>query len=217
MNGPGHRPIPGEIRLMRVALAPWRWMTAPRISGMDHVPVDRPALLAGNHTTLALLDSPLLLLAFHEALGVYPRTVGDHLHFRIPAWRTLVARFGVIDGTPDHVRALVRAGDSIVVFPGGAREVFKRRGEKYTLLWGTGAALRASRSRTGIRSCRSRSLAPRTSTISCSMRRTSSPRRSARCSGGSHRTPTSSRPSFADSGRRRCPGSNACTSTSPPR
>jgi hypothetical protein len=123
----------------------------------------------------------------------------------------------VIDGTPENVRALVRAGDSIVVFPGGAREVFKRRGEKYTLLWGTGAALRASRSRTGIRSCRSRSLAPRTSTISCSMRRTSWPRRSARCSGGSHRTPTSSRPSFADSGRRRCPGSSACTSTSPPR
>jgi 1-acyl-sn-glycerol-3-phosphate acyltransferase len=74
VNRPGHRPTPGEIRLMRVALAPWRWMTAPRISG--HVPVDRPALLAGNHTTLALLDSPLLLLAFHEALGVYPRTVG---------------------------------------------------------------------------------------------------------------------------------------------
>jgi 1-acyl-sn-glycerol-3-phosphate acyltransferase len=132
----GHRPSGIDIGLMRGALAPWRWITAPRVSGLENLPADRPALLAGNHTTLAVLDSPLLLLGLFEARGVFPRTVGDHLHFRLPAWRTLVERFGVVDGTPDNIRALMRAGEWIVVFPGGAREVFKQRGEKYTLLWG---------------------------------------------------------------------------------
>jgi 1-acyl-sn-glycerol-3-phosphate acyltransferase len=121
---------------MRVALAPWRWVAAPRVSGLEHLPADRPALLAGNHTTWAVLDSPLLLLALHDARGVLPRTVGDHFHFRVPGWRALVERFGVVPGTAENVRALMRAGEWIVVFPGGAREVFKRRGEKYRLLWG---------------------------------------------------------------------------------
>lgn len=42
----------------------------------------------------------------------------------------------MVDGTPENVRALMRARESIVVFPGGAREVFKRRGESYALIWG---------------------------------------------------------------------------------
>ena len=69
-------------------------------------------------------------------LGIVPRTVGDHIHFRVPAWRALLERFGVVDGTPENVRALMDAGEWIVLFPGGAREVFKGRGEKYALLWG---------------------------------------------------------------------------------
>jgi 1-acyl-sn-glycerol-3-phosphate acyltransferase len=131
-----HRPTAADIRLARVTLTLWRWLTAPRVSGVEHLPSDGPALLVGNHTTWALLDSPLLLVEIHDARGVFPRTVGDHLHFRIPLWRTLLERFGVVDGTPETVRALMRAREWIVLFPGGAREVFKRRGEKYTLLWG---------------------------------------------------------------------------------
>jgi 1-acyl-sn-glycerol-3-phosphate acyltransferase len=132
----GHRPTRLEVEVARRLLAPWRWLTAPRITGLDRVPRDRPVLFAGNHTTFALLDAPLLLLGLHDHLGIFPRTLGDHVHFRLPGWRALVARFGVVDGTPENVRALMRARESIVVFPGGAREVFKRRGERYTLVWG---------------------------------------------------------------------------------
>lgn len=132
----GHRPTRTEVELARLLLAPWWWLTSPRFSGLEHVPVDRPVLLAGNHSTLAVLDAPILLLGLHDRLGLFPRTVGDHVHFRVPAWRALVERFGVVDGTPENVRALMRAGETIVVFPGGAREVFKRRGEKYALIWG---------------------------------------------------------------------------------
>ena len=81
----GHRPTRADVALMRLALAPWRWITAPRVSGLEHVPGEGPVLFVGNHTTFAVLDSPLLLLALHETLGVCRGTVGDHLHFRVPA------------------------------------------------------------------------------------------------------------------------------------
>lgn len=132
----GHRPSRVEIDAARIMLAPWRWLTAPKLSGVEHVPTDRPIILAGNHTIMGVLDSPLLLIELYERCGIYPRPLGDHLHFRVPGWRQLVERFGVVDGTRENVRALMRAGESLIVFPGGGREVFKRRGEKYTLIWG---------------------------------------------------------------------------------
>jgi 1-acyl-sn-glycerol-3-phosphate acyltransferase len=42
---------------------------------------------------------------------------------------------GMVRGTRDNVRALMRGGQNVLVFPGGAREVNKRKGEKYQLMW----------------------------------------------------------------------------------
>jgi 1-acyl-sn-glycerol-3-phosphate acyltransferase len=120
----------------KMALAPWAWITAPRFTGLDNVLADRPFLLVGNHTLLGLLDVPLMLLGLWEARGLTVRPLGDHIHFRIPGWRDLLALFGTVEGTPENCRALMRAGYSVLVFPGGGREVFKHRGEKYRLLWG---------------------------------------------------------------------------------
>jgi len=57
------------------------------------------------------------------------------VHFRVPVWRDLLTRFGTVDGTRENCRRLMRAGESILVFPGGGREVFKSRGERYHLIW----------------------------------------------------------------------------------
>lgn len=120
----------------RIALAPWAWITSPRFYGLEHVPRERPFLLVGNHTLLGLLDVPLMLLGLWDARRVYVRPLGDHLHFHVPGWRDLLRLFGTVEGTPENCRELMRAGESILVFPGGGREVFKHRGEKYRLLWG---------------------------------------------------------------------------------
>ncbi len=132
----GHRPSHRDCEAARAILAPWRWITAPRLSGLEHVPTDRPFLLAGNHTLMGVLDAPLMVLELERRLGVRVRALGDHLHFAIPGWRKLLEQFGVVDGTPDNVRMLMRAGESLLVFPGGGREVFKHKGEQYRLLWG---------------------------------------------------------------------------------
>lgn len=129
------RPSEVELAAARVLLEPWHWLTAPKFYGVEHVPAERPVLLVANHTVMGVLDVPFLVLGLYEQRGVFLRSMGDHLHFQVPLWRDLLARFGTVDGTRANCRALMRARESILVFPGGGREVFKHKGEKYKLLW----------------------------------------------------------------------------------
>jgi len=124
-----------EITAARALLEPWRLLTSPKFFGLERVPNDRPILLVGNHTLMGLLDVPLLMFALYEQRGIFARGLGDHAHFQLPIWRDLLVRFGTVDGTRENCRALMQEGESILVFPGGGREVFKRKGEKYQLIW----------------------------------------------------------------------------------
>lgn len=131
----GQRPTAEAMAAARLLLAPWRLLTSPLFQGVERVPTDRPFLLVGNHTLMGVLDVPLMLLGLHELRGVIVRPLGDHIHFQVPLWRDLLARFGTVDGTRENCAALMRAGESILVFPGGGREVFKHKGEQYQLIW----------------------------------------------------------------------------------
>lgn len=84
---------------------------------------------------MGVLDVPLMVLGLHERRGVLVRSLGDHLHFKVPLWRDLLTRFGTVDGTRENCESLMRAGEPILVFPGGGREVFKHKGEQYHLIW----------------------------------------------------------------------------------
>lgn len=63
-----------------------------------------------------------------------------HVHpaphsYPLPGTKETFDRFGAV---PASARALFRclnAGEAVLLFPGGAREVFKRKGEAYTLFW----------------------------------------------------------------------------------
>ena len=116
-------------------LTPFQLLTSPVSHGLDNIPAGRPCLFVGNHTLFSL-DAPMLIAEVYTKRGIVIRSLGDHVHFRIPLWRDLLTRFGVIDGTRDNCARLMAAGESVLVFPGGAREVFKHKGEKYQLLWG---------------------------------------------------------------------------------
>jgi 1-acyl-sn-glycerol-3-phosphate acyltransferase len=63
------------------------------------------------------------------------RGLGEDAHYAVPVWRDLLSACGMVPGTRDTVRALMRDHQTILVFPGGSREVFKRRGQSYQLLW----------------------------------------------------------------------------------
>jgi 1-acyl-sn-glycerol-3-phosphate acyltransferase len=110
-------------------------LTDPRFDGYEHLPADGRYLLVGNHTTLGLFDVPFLVLDIHRRTGVLVRSLGERQHFRVPLWRDLLAHFGTIDGTRENTRKLLDAGEPVLVFPGGGREVARHRGDHYPLVW----------------------------------------------------------------------------------
>lgn len=112
----------------------WRAVLQPRFVGVDHLPAG-PAVFVGNHTIYGFLDAAVLVeWMFHER-GVLLRSMGDHVHFQIPVWRELFLAAGVVDGTRDAADQLLLQGHSLLIFPGGAREVARRKGERYPLHW----------------------------------------------------------------------------------
>lgn len=114
-------------------IEPIRKVINPKVYGIDNVP-PRRALLVGNHTVMGMLDSPLMCAELFER-GIIVRSLGDHAHFKIPVWRDVLSACGVVEGTRAVTSELMRRGEVILVYPGGGREVAKRKGEKYQLIW----------------------------------------------------------------------------------
>ena len=137
MNRPWLEP-PDDATMRRAAalLEPWRRLVDPVFLGLDRIPDDRPLLFVGNHTLYGVLDAPLMYMALYFRKGIFLRSLGDRMHFRIPIWGHTLSRFGAIEGSPDTCSQLMQDNQCILVFPGGAREVAKRRGEHYQLVWG---------------------------------------------------------------------------------
>lgn len=128
-----NRPSADDIERALRLIEPIRKVINPKVYGVENVPTRR-ALLVGNHTVTGMLDSPLMCAELWER-GIIVRSLGDHAHFKVPVWRDLLTAFGVVDGTREVTAELMRQGEVILVFPGGGREVAKRKGEKYQLIW----------------------------------------------------------------------------------
>lgn len=116
-------------------VAPLKLWFSPRMYGAEHVRPDRPCLLVGNHTIYGVFDFPLILEALYRERGVLIRSLADKYHFALPYWRDWIAQFGIVEGSRHNCAALMEAGEHVLVYPGGAREVCKRHGEQYALTW----------------------------------------------------------------------------------
>ena len=129
-------PSAADMARLDALMAPLRALFRPSFDGWANLPRERPLLFVGNHTLYGVIDSPHLLLEVYKREGLLLRGLGDHAHWAIPGWRELLSRFGAVDGTPEVCSAVFGAGGSVLVFPGGAREAFKKNDERYRLLWG---------------------------------------------------------------------------------
>jgi 1-acyl-sn-glycerol-3-phosphate acyltransferase len=119
---------------------PWgmrllRWYYAPEFLHLERFRPDRPTLFVGNHSVFNVFDAMLLTDRLREEHGIRLRSLADRGHFMVPVWRELITTQGAVLGTRENCAQLMRQGEHILVFPGGAREVFKRRGEAYQLIW----------------------------------------------------------------------------------
>lgn len=134
------KPLPAplateQLERLTALLQPWEVLLDPVFRGDEHIPKKGPLLFVGNHTLYGVLDVPFLYAHLLRNHGIALRSLGDHLHFKLPVWRDLLTAFGAVDGTPTNAEALLVSGSSVLVFPGGGREVAKRKNEKYQLVW----------------------------------------------------------------------------------
>lgn len=126
---------PPPAKTMGRLLALHRLWHRPWMTGLDNIDPQRPTLFVGNHTIYGMLDVPLLGYEVYQRKGVYIRGLADRMHYKIPVWRDIFKWIGSVVGTRENCSALMDSGAHIMVFPGGSREVAKRKGEAYQLIW----------------------------------------------------------------------------------
>jgi 1-acyl-sn-glycerol-3-phosphate acyltransferase len=126
---------PFSTETLHSIAAPLRALLAPVAIGLEHLPREGAVLIVGNHTVYGLVDIPMLGLSILDGTGRMVRGLGDHNHFALPIWRDVLTRLGAVRGTRENCAELFRRGEAVLVFPGGGREVMKRKGERYKLVW----------------------------------------------------------------------------------
>ena len=112
-----------------------RWYFDPEFLHLERASRRRPTLFVANHSVWNVFDAMLFADALYRERDIVLRPLSDRGHFKVPLWRNLLVQQGSVLGSRENCAALMRAGHDVLVFPGGAREVFKRKGESYRLLW----------------------------------------------------------------------------------
>ncbi len=117
-------------------IAPLIDLTRPHVSGLDTLPADGRFLLVGNHTQFIGGEVLLIPHFVRRAIGARVRTLADRRIGERPGFgRDLMTAYGGVVGAPDAARELMRYNETVLVFPGGGREIAKFKGEEYQLNW----------------------------------------------------------------------------------
>ncbi|MFI5395500.1 MAG: lysophospholipid acyltransferase family protein [Candidatus Binatia bacterium] len=104
---------------VRTALWPY---FRPQVISAENLPAGR-ALIVGCHSGVVPYDAACTLVAIHEATGRFARSIGDRFFGRIGFIDEFLRQQGAIVGRPDVVEALLRSGNIVLLFPGGARDM----------------------------------------------------------------------------------------------
>ncbi|WP_299457126.1 lysophospholipid acyltransferase family protein [uncultured Microscilla sp.] len=114
--------------------APFYSYFTPRFLGLDNIDNSRPYFFVGYHTLLSITDifyvTELLLKR-----DIMLRPLADSFHFKVPGWHQFWEKMGMVKASRENCSALMTAGENVLVFPGGAREAFKRKNEQYKVNW----------------------------------------------------------------------------------
>ena len=104
-----------------------------RSYGADKIPSDGPAVLACNHSGTVPVDGMMLWVDVVRHAGRVPRPIADHFVPTLPWIGTLFARSGMVGGSRGNARALLQAGQVLMIFPEGVPGIGKPFSERYRL------------------------------------------------------------------------------------
>jgi 1-acyl-sn-glycerol-3-phosphate acyltransferase len=129
------RPTEKEVKKMFNLFKPLFWLNDPVFYGAENIPSEGPVLFVGNHTLLGLWDASIMWFKLYNEKKIFTYSLADRAHFQVPVWRELAAKFGMVEGSREVCTELMNDKQFIMVFPGGAREALKNKGEAYKLKW----------------------------------------------------------------------------------
>lgn len=100
-----------------------------------HVPEYGPAILAANHSGNIPIDGSMIWtdVLRHTNPPRVLRAVADHFVPALPWIGTLFARSGVVGGSRGNARALLEAGELLLIFPEGTPGILKPWSQRYQL------------------------------------------------------------------------------------
>lgn len=106
------------------------------VDGLDTLPRDGRCILVGNHTMSGWTEIVLIPYFVHRELGVRVRGLATRqLADRAGLRREVLEAAGAVVGDPEICAELMRQGETVLVFPGGGRDMLKFKGEEYQLQW----------------------------------------------------------------------------------
>jgi len=127
---------PPPLSLINKLIYPWSCLITPEVHYSSRIPNDSRLLFVSNHS-LGGFEMPLWLNAVYKERGILPRGLADHIHFALPFWGECLKSMGAVDGNRKVCSLLMESNQPILVYPGGSREVLKKKTDsKYGLLWG---------------------------------------------------------------------------------
>ena len=123
----------------------WQWFYdyyfQVKTDGWDRIPPQGPVLLVGSHNGgLAAPDMIMMIVDWFRHFGTQ-RPVYGLMHPNIwkayPEMAELAVKTGAIQAHPKMAIAALQAGASVLVYPGGAQEVFRPYCQRHQIqLWG---------------------------------------------------------------------------------
>ena len=106
------------------------------VDGLENLPGDGRFLLVGNHTAAGWPEILTTGYFVHRHLGVRLRGLAiDKMKEMTGFSRDLAEAIGAVPGQPDVAAELMQRGETLLVFPGGGRDMLKFKGEEYRLMW----------------------------------------------------------------------------------
>jgi 1-acyl-sn-glycerol-3-phosphate acyltransferase len=106
--------------------------------GHDHVPREGPALIVANHSVFGF-DALILGALLWRHTGRLALWLADRNLWKTPGLGATLDWVNAIPGTPDDAVAQLRAGDLVVVYPGGIFDSYKHSRDRHKLQWRTRA------------------------------------------------------------------------------
>lgn len=111
-------------------------LSRPYVDGLQDLPRDGRFLLVGNHTTFGMAEIVMIPYFVHRQLGTRVRGLADRGFGDVRGLAAdVLTAAGAVVGAPENGAELMLNDETVLVFPGGGREMPKFKGEKYQLRW----------------------------------------------------------------------------------